>query len=54
MHQMEIIMLKMREADEITKIYGFDELQIATAISKYQIETAPDFADLRNRLNTVT
>ena len=54
MHPMEVIMLKMREADEITKQYGYDELQIATAINNYQIETSPDFAELRNRLNTVT
>lgn len=54
MHPMEVVMLKMREADEITKIYGYDEMQISSAISTYQIETAPDFEDLRARLNIVT
>lgn len=54
MHPMEVIMLKMREADEITRQYGYDELQIATAINTFEIETSPEFAELRNRLNTVT
>jgi len=51
---MEVIMLKMREADEIKLQYGYDELQISTAINHYNIETSPDFADLRERLNVLT
>ena len=47
-------MLKMREADEIKLQYGYDELQISTAINTYNIETSPDFADLRERLNALT
>jgi hypothetical protein len=35
MHPMEVIMLKMREADEITQQFGYDELAIAAAINKY-------------------
>lgn len=54
MHPMEIILLKMREADEINSVYGYDELAIAAAISAYNIETSPDFAELRERLGAVT
>ena len=54
MHPMEVIMLKMREADEIHQMYGYDELAIAAAISHYSIDTAPDFAELRERLGSVT
>ena len=53
-HPMEVIMLKMREADEIKLQYGYDELQISTAINTYNIETSPEFADLRERLNSLT
>ena len=51
---MEVVILKMREADEIYRTHGFDELAIAAAINTYQLETSPDFEDLRARLNTVT
>ena len=54
MHPMEVIMLKMREADEIHQTYGYDELAIAAAISHFQIDTSPDFAELRERLGEVT
>ena len=51
---MEVVILKMREADEIFKMFGFDELAIAAAINTWELETSPDFEDLRARLNTVT
>jgi hypothetical protein len=51
---MEVILLKMREADEIDLKFGYNELIISSALAKYSIETAPDFEDIRNRLNAVT
>ena len=51
---MEVVMLKMREADEIYKDFGYDELAIAAAINHWELETSEDFADLRERLNAVT
>jgi hypothetical protein len=54
MHPMEVIILKMREADEIYKVFGFDELEIASAITAYNIETSPAFEEIRQRLNEVT
>jgi hypothetical protein len=51
---MEVIVLKMREADEIDAHFGYNELIISAALAKYGIETAPEFEDIRNRLNAVT
>eukprot|EP00358_Blepharisma_japonicum_P004662 CAMPEP_0202945698 /NCGR_PEP_ID=MMETSP1395-20130829/7108_1 /ASSEMBLY_ACC=CAM_ASM_000871 /TAXON_ID=5961 /ORGANISM="Blepharisma japonicum, Strain Stock R1072" /LENGTH=239 /DNA_ID=CAMNT_0049645911 /DNA_START=240 /DNA_END=959 /DNA_ORIENTATION=+ len=51
---MEVMILKSRESDEVMKRFGYDELQISAAMTKYQIETNPNFGEIRTKLNEVT
>ncbi|CAG9310905.1 unnamed protein product [Blepharisma stoltei] len=51
---MEVMVLKSRESDEVLKRFGFDELQISAAMTKYDIEKNPNFEDIRKKLNEVT
>ena len=54
MHPMDILILKSREADEVFKTFGYDEFQVAAAMTRYNIETDPYFEEIRNKLNQVT
>lgn len=50
---MDLILLKVREGDEVMREYGFDENQLAAAMIKYDLDNDSDFADIRNKLDGI-
>jgi len=54
MQPMDVLILKIRESDEVMKRYGYNETQIATALTLYNIETDPYWEDVRTLLGEVT
>lgn len=49
----DLILLKIREGDEVMKTFGYDENEIATGLTQYGIDTADEWADIRDRLQNV-
>ncbi|OMJ71531.1 hypothetical protein SteCoe_30236 [Stentor coeruleus] len=49
----DFILIKIREGDEVMKKFGYDENQIATALSTYGIDREPEWEDVRKRLQNV-
>jgi hypothetical protein len=50
---MDLILLKVREGDEVMREYGFDENQLAAAMIKYDLDNDSEFADIRNKLDGI-
>lgn len=53
-HPMEVVMIKMMEADQIKLECGFDELEVSAAIDQYDLENNPELAEIRDRMKMVT
>ena len=49
----DFILIKIREGDEVMKKFGYDENQIAGALSTYGIDREPEWEDIRQRLQSV-
>lgn len=49
----DFILIKIREGDEVMKKFGYDENQIATALSTYGIDKEAEWEDIRQRLQSV-
>ena len=49
----DFILIKIREGDEVMKKFGYDENQIATALSAHGIDKEPEWEDIRQRLQSV-
>jgi hypothetical protein len=49
----DFILIKIREGDEVYRKFGYDENQIATALSTYGIDKEPEWEDIRNKLQNV-
>lgn len=49
----DFILIKIREGDEVFRRFGYDENQIATALSKYGIDREPEWEDIRQKLQSV-
>jgi len=49
----DFILIKIREGDEVFRKFGYDENQIATALSKYGIDREPEWEDIRQKLQSV-
>lgn len=54
MTQIDVIVLKMRESDEVMKQFGYTEAQISVALNQYNLETDPYWEDVRRLLSEVT
>lgn len=54
LHPMEVVMVKMMEADQIKKEFDFDELEVSAAITKYNLEENPELMQIRTRMDGVT
>lgn len=54
MQPVDVLILKIRESDEVMKRFGYNETQIAAALSQYNIETDPYWEDVRTLLGEVT
>lgn len=54
MSPVDVIVLKMRESDEVMKQFGYTEMQISTALNHYNLETSPYWEDVRRLLSDVT
>jgi hypothetical protein len=54
MQPMDVLILKIRESDEVMKRFGYNEAQIAAALTRYNIETDPYWEDVRSLLGEVT
>ena len=50
---MDLILLKVREGDEVMREYGFDENQLAAAMIRYDLDNDSEFADIRNKLDGI-
>lgn len=53
-HPMEVVMIKMMEADQIKVDLDFDELQVAAAIDQYDLEKNPELEEIKTRMSMVT
>jgi len=53
-HPMEVVMIKMMEADQIKVQFDFDELEVSAAISSYGLEANPQLEPIRTRMDQVT
>ena len=51
---MDIMILKSRESDEVYKKFNYDEFQVSSAMTKYNIDTDPQFEEIRNKLSILT
>lgn len=49
----DFILIKIREGDEVMKKFGYDENQIATALTTYGIDKEPEWEDIRQKLQGV-
>ena len=49
----DFILIKIREGDEVMKKFGYDENQIATALSTHGIDREAEWEDIRQRLQSV-
>ena len=49
----DFILIKIREGDEVFRKFGYDENQIATALSTYGIDKEPEWEDIRSKLQNV-
>ena len=54
MSPVDVIVLKMRESDEVMKQFGYTEAQISMALNQYNLETDPYWEDVRRLLGEVT
>jgi len=54
MSPVDVIVLKMRESDEVMKQFGYTEVQISVALNEYNLETDPYWEDVRRLLGEVT
>ena len=54
MSPVDVIVLKMRESDEVMRQFGYTEPQISVALNQYNLETDPYWEDVRRLLGDVT
>lgn len=54
MHQIDALVLKIKESDEICKRFRYNEAQITAALSRYQVETDPYWEDIRALMSEIT
>ena len=54
MTPVDVIVLKMRESDEVMKQFSYTEAQISVALNQYNLETDPYWEDVRRLLGEVT
>jgi len=54
MHQIDALVLKVKEADEIFKRFRYNEAEITAALSHYKVETDPYWEDIRALMGEIT
>ena len=54
MHQIDALLLKIKESDEVMKRFGYNESEMTAALAYYRFETDPYWEDVHRLMNKVS